>query len=144
MPKPAKLNPEQEFAAYQRAKRGDRYDLIAADYKVHKSTITRLVQRLEARAVAADIQPPAKDPQTGVEVEVTDELLLGQVIRDLTAIYHRSNGDTETKVSIAHVLPKLAAARHRIRQPVPGPKPPDKPPPSEPPSPQPPTLVRFN
>jgi hypothetical protein len=146
MPRPSRLTPEQEFDAYQRAKGGQPYAEIGALFGVHKSSITRLVQRVEARAVAADAQPPAQDPKTGVEVEVTDELLLSQVIRDLSAIYHRNVGDVETKISIAHVLPKLTTARHRIRHPspAPGPRPP-APRPTEPERPeQPEELVRFN
>lgn len=140
MGRPSSLTPEQEFDVYKRAKGGERYDQIGASYGIHKSSVTRLVQRLEQRAVEADPQPPATDPKTGVQVEVTDELLISQMIRDLSAIYHRSSGDVETKISIAHVIPKLATARHRIKTP-PGPRPPEpKPEPNQPPGPEQPQL----
>ncbi len=148
MGRPSKLTPQQEKEALQRLALGESGESVARSLGLHRSNVLRLQQRAQVRALAAaQPAPAAVDPKSGIEVEVTDDLAMGQVVRDLMRVYHRPGTELEDKIAIAHVLPKLATARHRVRQPPPGPKPPDRPQPTEPT--KPPEgpgeeLVRFN
>jgi len=143
-----RLSREQEQDVCRRALAGERYDQILKDLAAQgipysKPAITKLVQRVQKRALEA---PPtaATDPVTGVEVEITDELQLATATRELSALFQRiRRGESvdadrlEQLISIAHVLPKLTTARHRVRQPPPEPKPTEKPQPGQPPEPKP-------
>lgn len=142
----ANLTAGQEREIYERATRGEKYESIGAAYGLHKSSVARVVQRAQQRALTMPPIETAADPKTGIAVEVTDDMVMGQVVRDLMTEYHNA-GSLEDKISIAHVLPKLAVARQRVRVPAPGPKPPE---PGQPPQPEQPgkpdeeELVRFN
>jgi len=146
-----RLSREQEQDVCRRALAGERYDQILKDLAAQgiqysKPAITKLVQRVQRRALAAPAER-ATDPATGVEVELTDELALASVIRDLSQAFHSKSSklSLDDKIAIAHVLPKLATARHRVRQPPPpGPKPPEGPQPGQPPEKPDDELVRFN
>ena len=143
MGRPGKLTVSQEKEVLERAAAGETWASLAAAYGVSKAAITRVKQRAEIRAAA---EPPTQhtDPETGIEVDITDDCLLGQVTRTLAREFHKKGMELEDLISIAHVLPKLATARHRIRQPAPGVKPAQagaaSPPAAEPAVP----LVRFN
>lgn len=146
-----KLTKEQEQDVARRALAGERYDQIIKDLAAQgiaysKPAITKLVQRVQRRALAAPLGPPAVDPKTGIEVEVTDDLAIGQVVRKLMQRFHADGCSFEDEITIAHVLPKLATARQRVRQPpTPAPKPPTPPgQPQEPEKPADDELVRFN
>ena len=151
-----RLSREQEQDVCRRALAGEGYDQILKDLAAQgiqysKPAITKLVQRVQRRALEA---PPTagQDPVTGVEVEITDELQLATATRELSALFQKiKRGEhvdaerLEQLISIAHVLPKLATARHRVRQPPPpGPKPPEGPQPGQPPEKPDDELVRFN
>jgi len=151
-----RLSREQEQDVCRRALAGERYDQILKDLAAQgiqysKPAITKLVQRVQRRALEA---PPTagQDPVTGVQVEITDELQLAMATRELSALFQKiKRGERvdaerlEQLISIAHVLPKLTTARHRVRQPPADPKPPEKPQPGQPPEkPTDDELVRFN
>lgn len=107
---------------------------------VSRATISRICQRVEARATAI---PPTvhTDPKTGIEVEQSEDSILQDMGRDLWREYRTA--DLRDKIQIAKVLPGVALARLKLREPPP-PKPgePGQPQPPEPP--QPTECVRFN
>jgi len=117
-------------------------DLAKRGISVSAATISRICQRVEARATAI---PPTvhTDPVTGIEVEQTEDSILQDMERDLWREYRAAKGNVRDKTAIAKVMPGLVAARLKLREPPP-PKPgePGQPQPPEPP--QPTELVRFN
>lgn len=117
----ANLTAEQEQDICRRAERRERYESIAASYRLNKSSIARVVQRAEARAMAAPVPPlgVATDPQTGIEVEITDDAVMGHVMRSLMREFLRDGCPLADRIAIAHVLPKLATARQKVRTPQP-------------------------
>lgn len=115
-------------------------DLAKRGISVSAATISRICQRVEARATAI---PPTvhTDPKTGIEVEQSEDSILQDVGRDLWREYRTA--DLRDKIQIAKVLPGVAMARLKLREPPP-PKPGDPGQPQPPEPPQPTELVRFN
>lgn len=150
MPPTSKLTLEQERAVYELSRQGLKDQEIAAQLalqgvQVTRQTVGNARRRVEQRAMAAP-PIPAQDPATGIQVDGSDEMLLAQMMRELNASFYklRAKGeridaeDLERQIAIANVVPKLATARQRVRQPTPsGPRPPgplptpDTPPPPE-------------
>lgn len=111
--------PAQEAEIIEAVKRKEPYRVIAARLGVSRACVGRVWQRTLDRALAEPVAPcgpPAVDPHTGIEHEVTDELILGSVMRDLARGF-RLTEDLGQRLQIADRLPKLALARHRIREP---------------------------
>lgn len=155
MPPSSKLTLEQERAVYELSQQGLKDQEIAAQLAlqgvhVARQTVGNVRRRVEQRAMAAP-PIPAQDPATGIQVELSDDAVLAQMMRELNASFYklRSKGEhidsdlLAQQIAIAHVIPKLATVRQRmVRQPTPpGPQPPGpQPAPEAPPSPEPPRL----
>lgn len=120
-------------------------DMQARGVKVSRTTVSRICQRVKDRATVPKKPEPAlpptlhQDPETGIEVELTEDLILRDISRDLWREYKRA--EVRDKVQIAKALPAVALARLRLREPAPQ-RPGDsvqsqqEPPPAE--------FVRFN
>jgi hypothetical protein len=135
----------QQEIAHRVLVNGEQQKHVLADMQrrgvvVSRATISRICQRVKARATAI---PPTvhTDPKTGIEVEQSEDSILQDMGRDLWREYRTA--DLRDKIQIAKVLPGVALARLKLREPPP-PKPgePGQPQPSEPPPPT--ELVRFN
>jgi hypothetical protein len=135
----------QQELAHRVLVNGEQQKHVLADMQrrgvvVSRATISRICQRVKARATAI---PPTvhTDPKTGIEVEQSEDSILQDMGRDLWREYRTA--DLRDKIQIAKVLPGVALARLKLREPPP-PKPgePGQPQPSEPPPPT--ELVRFN
>lgn len=121
-------------------------DMQARGVKVSRTTVSRICQRVKDRATGPRPKPePAipptvhQDPKTGIEVELSEDLILRDMGRDLWREYKRA--DVRDKVQIAKALPAVALARLRLREPAPQ-RPGDSVQPQEPPPPV--EFVRFN
>lgn len=108
---------------------------------VSRATISRICQRVEARATAI---PPTvhTDPKTGIEVEQSEDSILQDVGRDLWREYRTA--DLRDKIQIAKVLPGVALARLKLREPPQQPSRPNDPAQPAPEQPKPAELVSFN
>lgn len=98
-------------------------DMQARGVKVSRTTVSRICQRVKDRATLPRKPEPAlpptvhQDPETGIEVELTEDLILRDMSRDMWREYKRAG--LRDKVQIAKVLPALAVARLRLREPPP-------------------------
>lgn len=134
----------QQEIAHRVLVNGEQQKHVLADMQrrgvvVSRATISRICQRVKARATAI---PPTvhTDPKTGIEVEQSEDSILQDVGRDLWREYRTA--DLRDKIQIAKVLPGVALARLKLREPPPKPGDPGQPQPPEPP--QPTECVRFN
>ena len=126
---------------------GEKQVAVQADFakrgiSVSAATISRICQRVEARATAI---PPTvhTDPETGIEVEQSSDSILQDMERDLWREYRAAKGNVRDKTAIAKVMPAIVGMRLKLREP-PSTKPNDPAQP-QPERPAPPTeLVRFN
>lgn len=135
----------QKEIAHRVLVNGEQQRAVQADFAIRgiavsAATISRICQRVKTRAAAA---PPTihTDPVTGIEVEYSDDGMLQALGRDLWREYRKA--ELRDKIQIAKVLPAVAVARQRIREPVQSkPQDPGQPQPPEPA--QPTECVRFN
>lgn len=119
-PLPDKL---QQEIAHRVLVNGEQQKHVLADMQrrgvvVSRATISRICQRVEARATAI---PPTvhTDPKTGIEVEQSEDSILQDMGRDLWREYRTA--DLRDKIQIAKVLPGVALARLKLREPPPQP-----------------------
>lgn len=124
---------------------GERQNAVQADLakrgiSVSAATISRICQRVEARATAIP-STVHTDPVTGIEVEQSEDSILQDVGRDLWREYRTA--DLRDKIQIAKVLPGVALARLKLREP-PQPSRPNDPAQPAPEQPKPAELVSFN
>jgi hypothetical protein len=137
----SKLTLDQEKLVYELSQKGLKDQEIAAlladqGVLVTRQTVGNARRRVEQRAMAA---PPieAQDPATGIQVELSDEQHLAATLRDLSALFQQIRRGCKSRtvapeqleelIAIAHVLPKIATARQRVRQPDENPRPPKDP-----------------
>lgn len=114
--------PCKDAEIIQAVQKREPYAEIAARFSVSKATVSRIWARFVTRALAQPVAPcgpSAVDPHTGVECEITDDLILGSAMRSLSRDFHRVDLDLSLKLQIANTLPRLALARHRIREQTP-------------------------
>lgn len=142
-PLPDKL---QQEIAHRVLVNGEQQKHVLADMQrrgvvVSRATISRICQRVEARATAI---PPTvhTDPKTGIEVEQSEDSILQDMGRDLWREYRTA--DLRDKIQIAKVLPGVALARLKLREPPPQPVKPNEPTQPAPEQPKPAELVSFN
>lgn len=136
----------QQEIAHRVLVNGEQQKHVLADMQrrgvvVSRATISRICQRVEARATAI---PPTvhTDPKTGIEVEQSEDSILQDVGRDLWREYRTA--DLRDKIQIAKVLPGVALARLKLREPPQQPSRPNDPAQPAPEQPKPAELVSFN
>lgn len=142
-PLPDKL---QQEIAHRVLVNGEKQVAVQADFakrgiSVSAATISRICQRVEARATAI---PPTvhTDPKTGIEVEQSEDSILQDMGRDLWREYRTA--DLRDKIQIAKVLPGVALARLKLREPPQQPVNPNEPAQPTPEQLKPAELVSFN
>lgn len=136
----------QQEIAHRVLVNGEQQKHVLADMQrrgvvVSRATISRICQRVEARATAI---PPTvhTDPKTGIEVEQSSDSILQDMERDLWREYRAAKGNVRDKTAIAKVMPAIVGMRLKLREP-----PPTKPNDPAQPTPEQPTpteLVSFN
>lgn len=136
----------QQEIAHRVLVNGEQQKHVLADMQrrgvvVSRATISRICQRVKARATAI---PPTvhTDPKTGIEVEQSEDSILQDVGRDLWREYRTA--DVRDKIQIAKVLPGVALARLKLREPPQQPARPNDPVQPAPEQPKPAELVSFN
>lgn len=138
----------QQEIAHRVLVNGEQQKHVLADMQrrgvvVSRATISRICQRVEARATAL---PPTvhTDPETGIEVEQSSDSILQDMERDLWREYRAAKGNVRDKTAIAKVMPAIVGMRLKLREPPPQPVKPNEPAQPTPEQPKPAELVSFN
>ena len=118
-------------------------------HEVDRTTVLRARQRAEKEAALGAKVEPVEGGREKPEVEVTDDMILETIIRDLAKGYTDAKIDRDEQLKLDHAkrIAELAVARVRIRPPaaVTAPRPPVHGQPTAPQEPPPPEkMVTFN
>jgi len=111
-------------------------------HEVDRTTVLRARQRAEKEAALGAKVEPVEGGREKPEVEVTDDMILETIIRDLAKGYTDAKVERDEQLKLDHAkrIAELAVARVRIRQPAPvasrgsqtqAPQQPETPPPAE-------------
>jgi len=89
-------------------------------HEVDRTTVLRARQRAEKEAALGAKVEPVEGGREAPEVEVTDDMILETIIRDLAKGYTDAKVERDEQLKLDHAkrIAELAVARVRIRPPV--------------------------